>query len=164
MSLTEISTIASIISSLAVAASLAYLALQTHQNAKHTKAFVWNAIEDRNVNMPLAMAGENLCRAAIIANGGEATPEAVRQRQCELMYKAILSNYIDLFRQGEMGIIEAPSSTIGSRYRIAMFKREPAFREFVKFALADETPDMPRYIKRMYAQFRGELEEAERPA
>src|SRR5215469_14995868 len=163
MSLTAISTIASIVSSFAVAASLVYLALQTHQNAKHTKALVWNAIEDRNVNMPLAMADENLCRAAIIENGGEATPEAVRKRQCALMSAAMLSNYIDYWRQGEMGIIERPTEGTRSRY-VARLRQEPAHRAYLKSFLAFETQDMPPSHKRMCAYLRSVVEEAEQPA
>ena len=89
MSLSEISIIASIVSSLAVAASLVYLALRTHQNAKHTRALVVSATGDRRVTMNLEMADENLCRADIIENGGEATPEAIRQRQSRLVHTAI---------------------------------------------------------------------------
>ncbi|MBV9331193.1 MAG: hypothetical protein JOZ55_06540 [Alphaproteobacteria bacterium] len=163
MSLTEISTIASIASSFAVAASLVYLALQTHQNAKHTKALVWNTIEDRNVNIPLAMADENLCRAYIIENGGEATPEAVRHRQCTLMYSAIFSNFLDLWRQGEMGIVERTGKFTRAR-QVERLRAEPSHREFVKAILASEAKDMPPYMKRMFAYYRGVIEEAERPA
>ena len=43
MTLSDFATFSTAISGLAVTASLIYLALQTHQNAKHTKALILEA-------------------------------------------------------------------------------------------------------------------------
>ena len=164
MSLTEISAVASIASSFAVAVSLVYLALQTHQNAKHTKALVWNATQSRIVNMHLAMADENLCRAAIIENGAEATREAVVQRQCRFMSAARLSNLIDIIRQMDMGVIDDASVSFRST-SVGMLRNEPAFLRHVKSVLPHQgkSQDATPAQRRIRDYLRSMVEEAERP-
>lgn len=104
MTLTDLAALASIVSSLAVAASLVYLGLQTHQNVKHTRALIQQGRTARTVEIGLRFADADLSAALILANGGTATPEAVKSTQYGLMVGAIFSSWVDSFAQHEQGL------------------------------------------------------------
>ncbi len=81
MSLSDLASIASILSSIAVAVSLAYLGLQAHQNAKHTRALIQSARVDRLMNQMVGFSDADKCAAYLAGNGKEPTPEAIQERQ-----------------------------------------------------------------------------------
>ena len=81
MSLADIASIASILSSIAVAVSLIYLGVQAHQNAKHTKALIQSARVDRLMTQMVGFSDADKCAAYIAGNGGEPTPQAIQERQ-----------------------------------------------------------------------------------
>lgn len=105
MTLTDISTIASIISSLAVAASLVYLGLQTHQNAKHTRALIHQGRMARALEGNMAMAATDQAIAFIVGNGGTPTPEAVQRHQFWLQSRMLILGWEENFFQHGEGLL-----------------------------------------------------------
>jgi len=105
MSLTDLASLGSFISGIAVAASVLYLALQTHQNAKHTRALVQLGRATRIVDLILRLADPDMVAAEIAGNGGTPTPEAVRVQQFQAICRARLIALEDSFAQHEVGLI-----------------------------------------------------------
>jgi hypothetical protein len=155
MTLTDISTIASIVSSLAVAASLVYLGLQTHQNAKHTRALVHQGRMARAMQGMTAMAATDQALAFIAGNGGKSTPEAVQQHQFWLQSQILILGWEENFFEHGEGLLsdDAFSSFQASlgpffrnnagvraawvRYKAERPGRNPKFVAFVEEATAN---------------------------
>lgn len=106
MSLTEVSTAASILSSLAVAASLVYLALQTHQNAKHSRALVNQGRLALIANLSLKAADADVAAALLNPLGGTPTEENIRQAQYGYWIAAANVGWMDSFAQHERGLLD----------------------------------------------------------
>ena len=62
-------------------ASLIYLALQTHQNAKHTRALIHQGRIAGIRELAVAGTDADVAAAILSANGGTPTPQEVRQMQ-----------------------------------------------------------------------------------
>lgn len=164
MSLSEVSTIASIVSSFAVAASLVYLALQTHQNAKHTKALIWQGVAELGVNVAFTTADECLSRALVIDNGREPTPEAIRQMQCSSLYRGIYIMRENLLMQQEMGLVDRSFAEATRATSVEALKRMPALRQHHKSMLAGwDAQRLTPARRRVHAEINSQIEEAERP-
>ena len=90
MSLSELAALGSFVSSIAVLISLAYLALQTRQNVRHTKALIWEGSADRTTSEHLAYLQPGVAESALFGNGAEASLDAVRDLQfnhlCSVWY------------------------------------------------------------------------------
>src|SRR5471030_2997034 len=99
MTLSDFATFSTAISGLAVTASLFYLALQTHQNAKHTKALLQQAQAERVVTTLLTMASPDLANTWITGNGGTATPEAVQALQFAQLCNAFVYDMMAFYNQ-----------------------------------------------------------------
>ena len=81
MTLSDFATFSTAISGLAVTASLIYLALQTHQNAKHTRALINQGRVALIAELSLKRADADVAAALLTATTGKATPEAIMQTQ-----------------------------------------------------------------------------------
>jgi hypothetical protein len=81
MTLSEIASIATAVSGFAVTVSLIYVAIQTQQNARHTRALIHQGTAARTTALLLGFMNADAAAAWIEGNGGTATPEAIRQRQ-----------------------------------------------------------------------------------
>ena len=103
MSLSEISTVASIVSSFAVAVSLIYLALQTHQNAKHSQALVNQGRLALVANLSLKATDADVAAAL---SGGAPTEENIRQAQFRYWIAAANVGWMDSFAQHERGLLD----------------------------------------------------------
>jgi hypothetical protein len=106
MSLTEISVIASIVSSFAVAASLVYLALQTHQNAKHSRALVNQGRLALIANLSLKATDADVAAALLNLAGSPPTTENIRQAQFGYWITAANVGWMDSFAQHERGLLD----------------------------------------------------------
>ena len=106
MTLSDLASIATVVSGVAVLVSLIYLSLQTRQNTRHIRALLWQGAADRGVSMNLTMADEKLAAAFIAANGVVPTPEAIMQRQFQLQCTALYAQIDDLFAQWNDGLID----------------------------------------------------------
>jgi hypothetical protein len=148
MTLSEFATISSAVSGLAVTISLVYLALQTHQAAKHTKALIQQGRTDRAVSAMLTWAGTDLAKAWLARNGVAATSEALYERQTSLMFECFLRGSLDSFAQREDGLLSKEQfgdqvAAIEQMMRLSSFRaywndwktqraeRTPAFIAFV---------------------------------
>src|SRR5690349_1702156 len=81
MSLSDFATFSTAVSGLAVTASLIYLALQTHQATKHTKALIHQGNAARITGMASVFTNADMVAAIIVGNGGTPSAEEVQRRQ-----------------------------------------------------------------------------------
>ncbi len=106
MTLADFATVSTAISGLAVTASLIYLALQTHQNAKHTRALIHQGRISALRDILLASADAGIATATIAATGGTPTPLAVQQQQYVAICGARLFGWQDTYLQHRSGLLD----------------------------------------------------------
>jgi hypothetical protein len=80
VTLSEISSISTAVSGLVVTVSLIYLAIQTQQNVRHTRALIHQGTAARTTTLLLGLMNADAAAAWIEGNGGTPTPELIRQR------------------------------------------------------------------------------------
>ena len=129
MTLSDLSSLGSFISALAVAGSLIYLGLQTHQAAKHTRALIIQGRSARLTNLWVGYSDTERVSALIAAGGGKPTPEAVTRVQANLFFLGLLLGWVDAFEQREAGLLSSDQFA-DNRAGIAGQMRNPAFRVF----------------------------------
>jgi hypothetical protein len=105
MSLSDLASIGSFVSGIAVLASLIYLSLQVSQNTKHSRALIQQGRVTGIATNYLAMADTDLAAAHIIGNGGVATPEEIKRRQFWLECATAMVRTEDSFFQHAAGLI-----------------------------------------------------------
>jgi hypothetical protein len=127
MSLSEFSTIAGIVSSFAVAVSLVYLGLQTHQNAKHTRALIQQGRLGAIRELALSCTEHDFASAILHSLTGQATPDEVRQFQFRNYCGASLYGWQDTFHQYEMGLLDR-DIYMQMRSAVARAMSTPPFR------------------------------------
>ena len=106
MTLSDFATLSTAISGLAVTASLIYLALQTHQNTKHTKALILQGRAARFSEQRLTLASTELSTAMVASRGGEITPERVRREQSRHIFAAAATSWHESFSQYQSGLLD----------------------------------------------------------
>ena len=106
MTISDLATFSTALSGLAVTASVIYLAVQTHQATKHTKALIRQGRVSRLSEQSLAATQPDLATAIILANGGDATPEAVRQMQFSRYCLGLFYGFQDSFSQYQAGLLD----------------------------------------------------------
>ena len=106
MILADLSSVGSFISALAVAGSLIYLGLQTHQAAKHTRALIAQGRASRTMDWAMKSAEPDFATAIIKSNGGTPTPEAVTQAQFFAISGAVFMSADESFNQHEVGLLD----------------------------------------------------------
>lgn len=104
MTLADFATFTTAISGIAVTASIIYLAIQTHQNSKHTRALLQQGQTDRVVSTLVAFANPDLAIAWIAGNGGETTPAAIKGVQFAQICNAIVYDMSDFYNQSREGL------------------------------------------------------------
>ena len=104
MTLSDFAMLSTAVSGIAVTASLIYLAMQTYQNSKHTKALLQQGQADRVVTTLVAMANPDLAAAWIAGNGGSVTPEAVKGLQFAQLCNALVYDMADFHNQHVDGL------------------------------------------------------------
>jgi len=106
MTLSDLATIGSIVSSLAVAASLIYLGVQTHQAAKHTRALISQGRSGRLSEFIAAFSETDKMAAILeVTSGAPATPELIRRTQARLYFQGCFAGWIDVFEQHQEGLL-----------------------------------------------------------
>lgn len=149
MSLSDLASIASILSSIAVAVSLVYLGLQAHQNAKHTRALIQSARVDRLMNQMIGFSDADKCAAYLVGNGKEPTPQAIQERQFFMQCLAQTGVMIDVFTQRQDGLLsEEQFNGVCGTYRAWL--REPGFRTLMierNAAFRDSTPRFVAFVE-----------------
>ncbi len=106
MTLSDFATLITAISGIAVTASLIYLAIQTHQNSKHTRALLQQGQADRVVSALVALANPDLAEAWITGNGGTVSPTAVKGLQFAQICNALVYDMSDFYNQSRDGLAQ----------------------------------------------------------
>jgi hypothetical protein len=98
MTISDLATLSTAVSGFAVTASLIYLAIQTHQNTRNTRALIHQGAAARTASILLGLMNADNCAAWIACNGGNPTPETVRRRQfaysCMIAINALEDQYL----------------------------------------------------------------------
>ena len=106
MTLSDFATFSTAVSGLAVTASLIYLALQTHQNAKHTKALIHQGRASRSVELSMAAGSAEMAAVYVKANGSLPTPEQIQRRQLQMLQSAFMLSFEESFSQHRNALLE----------------------------------------------------------
>jgi hypothetical protein len=153
MTLSDFATFSTAISGLAVTASLIYLARQTHQNAKHTRALIQQGRLERISYQQLEMAAPELAKAWLVSNGVVATPEAITERQFTQQCGAVYIGIEDAFTQYADGLISEAQLKRARRRIVSQMKTFPGWRAFVVQRHAvDGTDRFGAFIGELIAQ------------
>ena len=129
MMLSDIASIATAVSGLAVTASLIYVGIQTKQNVSHTRALIHQGTAARTTQFLLACMDAEIVAAWIEGNGGTSTPQLIRRRQFHYQCGAAMVAMEDYFGQHEDGLLgEAQFSRGCETFRELL--REPGLRTY----------------------------------
>jgi hypothetical protein len=163
MSLSDLASIGSLISGLAVLASLIYLAVQIRQNSRHTRALIHQGSAARTNAILLGLMPAEFCAAWIEGNGGKATPELIRLRQFNyhcatainamedhhLQHVAGLTSHEQFARNCETfrGLLQEPGlRAFWNGYRGTAVKVAPIFCAFVDSLCLTETREFSNQV------------------
>jgi hypothetical protein len=127
VTLSDFATFSTAISGFAVTASLVYLALQTHQNAKHTKALIQQGRAARVSSVLIGFSDSERVAAILVAAGSTPTPEAIKIHQARLFYNLTLLGWTDVFEQHELGLLSEDQfadlqSNVLRNFRVTAFQ------------------------------------------
>ena len=129
MTLSEISSIATAVSGFVVTISLIYVAIQTQQNVRHTRALIHQGTAARTTTLLLGLMNADAAAAWIEGNGGTPTPELIRKRQFQNQCGTAMIAMEDYFSQHEEGLLSEEQFARGSEsFRILL--REPGVRAY----------------------------------
>jgi hypothetical protein len=104
MSLSEFAAVSTAVSGIAVTVSLIYLAIQTRQNTRNTRAQIQQGGASRTASILLAMMDVENIKTWIEANGNEVTPKEIRDRRFHLQCDLAINAIEDHFHQYEAGL------------------------------------------------------------
>ena len=106
MTLSDIAAIGSIVSSMAVAVSLIYLGLQTHQAAKHTRALISQGRSGRLTEYLAAFSETDRVAAMLeVTTGVPPTPELIKRAQVQMSFQGAFAGWLDVFEQYQQGLL-----------------------------------------------------------
>jgi len=130
MSLSDVASIGSLVSGLAVLVSLLYLAQQTRQNVKHTRALIFSGSASRAVSLYLAMASPEASKVWVAENTGSTDAARIQHEQFRRMCGGFYINWDDAFWQHEEGLIDDESFERVTNGVVAMLAAPAARRYF----------------------------------
>ena len=145
MTLSDFATFSTAVSGIAVTASLVYLAMQTYQNGKHTKAQLQQSQAERVMTTLMSMANSDLASAWITGNGGAATPEAVKALQFAQLCNAFMYDMMAMYNQHADGLMTDEmfgASVVAYR----TFLQQPGLRAFWMTWRDARQKEMPKFI------------------
>jgi len=150
MTLSDLSSIGSLVSGIAVLFSLIYLSQQVRQSSKHTRALILQGRVDRVVSHHIAIAGSDLVGAWIAESGVTPTSEEIRHRQFWLQGIAYDVSWEDTFVQHEAGLL-GDEQFADFRAHIALILGNPGLHRY--FSARPIPPNGPT----KFQSFIGEL-------
>ena len=106
MTLSDIASVSTAFSGIAVTASVIYLAIQTRLAAKHARAQIHQGAAARVTTLITGLIDATSCAAWIEGNGGAATPSAIRDRQFALQCAMTINALEDLYLQNRNGLTD----------------------------------------------------------
>ncbi len=128
MTLSDFATLTTAISGVAVTVSIVYLALQTHQNVKHTRALINQGRVTLISELLLKSTDPDMAAAYLAGVGREATPQAVRAMQFEAFATAQMFGWQDSFSQHQRGLLDDDIYR-AMRASVDQAMRHPTFRK-----------------------------------
>jgi hypothetical protein len=105
MTLSDFATFSTAISGLAVTASLIYLALQTHQSVKHTKALIHQGRAARMIEVQKPLFDVEVAGLMIRLNGGDPSTDAIDKYRLAAFIRINIFNWQDTFEQYRSGLL-----------------------------------------------------------
>jgi hypothetical protein len=148
VSLSEIASIATAISGLAVTVSLIYVGIQTRQNVRHTRALIQQGTAARTTNILFGFMNAEAVAIWIEGNGGTPTPESIQERQFHYQCGIAMIAMEDYFSQHELGLLsDEHFSRGGETFRNRL--KEPGLRAYwmkQREILAAAAPSYCAYI------------------
>ena len=163
MSLSDIANFSTALSGLAVTASLIYLAIQTRQNLRHTRAQIQQGAVARTTALILANQEPFRAAAWIEGNGGHPGPEEIRKFQFNMMCGNALYAMADLHFQNVDGLLNAELFSLECENFKALLSQRglrtywastrdgfgrvaPRFRDFVDGLCVDEPAEFSHRV------------------
>jgi hypothetical protein len=144
MTLSDFATLSTAISGLAVTASLLYLAIQTRQNVRHTRALIHQGASARTTSIILAQIDADHSAAWIEGNGAKATPDAVRKVQFFLMCGCSITALEDIFSQHNDGLMEEEVFARNCQLHSGLLT-EPGYRAYWNAQRAEIAKVAPKF-------------------
>jgi len=107
MTLSDLSSIGSLVSGIAVLVSLIYLAQQTRQNSKHTRALIQQGRASLAMEIPIRFAEDaELTELTIRGDNGDLSLNEIQIRQYMMLRGAVFHNWEDQFHQHRDGLLD----------------------------------------------------------
>ncbi len=126
MTLSEFAAFSTSLSGIAVTGSLIYLALQTHQDAKHSRALVNQGRLALITNLNLTATDANVAGALLPFFGIAPTEDNVRQAQFRYWITAANFGWMDSFAQHERGLLDEDIYAVFRRNLLTVFSQPQA--------------------------------------
>lgn len=105
MSLSDLASLGSFVSGVAVTVSLIYLIIQTRQSVRHTRALIQQGASSRTTQIALSQTEAGNAAAFLEANGVTPTPEAIRRMQFAMMCATWMAALEDIHNQRAEGLL-----------------------------------------------------------
>ena len=158
MTLSDLASLATLVSGIAVLASLFYLSQQIRQATRHMQAQIFQSGAELAFAQSQAMADPDLAAATILGNGGTPSPEEIRRFQFQQICQQVTIVWENLFAQNAAGLAKEVDFRHIRHAFVLQLRFNPGIREHFKQLIAD--PDAPAHPIQDF--FRGALAEAER--
>lgn len=129
MSLSDLASLGSFVSGVAVTVSLIYLIIQTRQSVRHTRALIQQGASARTTQIALSQTDAGNAAAFLQANGVNPTNEAIRQMQFAMMCTTWIAALEDIHGQHSEGLLTNEQFARNClEHRVLM--SQPAMRAF----------------------------------
>jgi hypothetical protein len=129
MTLSEIASIATAITGFVVTISLIYVAIQTQQNVRHTRALIHQGTAARTTALLFGSMNADAAAVWIEGNGGTPTPELIRKRQFHQHCGTAMIAMEDYLSQHEESLLSGEQFARGSATFRELMK-EPGVRAY----------------------------------
>jgi hypothetical protein len=106
MMLTDLAPVTATLGSLLAVVSLVYVAIQTRQSVRHTRAQIHQGAAARTANLLLGLMNTENAAAWIEGNGGAATPERIREQQFQFQCGLMMVAMEDYFGQHQERLLK----------------------------------------------------------
>ncbi len=146
MTLSDFATFSTAISGLAVTASLIYLAVQTHQNSKHSRALIQQGRAEQFQDLISQCAADPTLAEVVMRGGaGDLTMDPIQTYRFMFTMIAVFYNWEDGFYQHRDGLID-DERHIGTIALIRQRFQAPGFRAVWKYLRATYGTDFQSFM------------------
>jgi hypothetical protein len=144
VTLSDIASIGTLISGAAVTTSLIYVAIQTRQNVRHTRALIHQGTAARTTSALLAFMDEDKTAAWLEGNRVTPTPELIRKRQFFYHCATVMVSMEDHFSQHEGGLL-SDEQFLRACEAFRNLMKEPGLKAYWKSRRDGQQKVAPRY-------------------